>query len=30
MLYVFNNNSYTDLKTASKYVLVPGYAIQVN
>ena len=29
MLHMFNNNTYTDFRTASKHVLIPSYVIGV-
>ena len=29
VLHMFNNNTFTDLRTAYKYVLIPSYVIQV-
>ena len=29
MLHIFNNNTYTDFRTANKHVLIPSYVIQV-
>ena len=29
MLHMFNNNTYTDFRTAYKQVLIPSYVIQV-
>ena len=29
MLHMFNNNNYTDFRTAYKHVLIPNYVIQV-
>ena len=26
---MFNNNAYTDFRTACKYILIPSYVIQV-
>ena len=29
MLHIFNNNTYTDLRTVYKQVLIPSYVIRV-
>ena len=29
VLYMFNNNTYTDFRTAYKHVLIPSYVIQM-
>ena len=29
MLHMFNNNTYTDFRTAHKHVLIPSYVIRV-
>ena len=29
MLHMFNNNAYSDFRTAYKHVLIPGYVIRV-
>ena len=29
VLHMFNNNTYTDFRTAYKHVLIPSYVIQV-
>ena len=29
VLHMFNNNTFTDFRTAYKYVLIPSYVIQV-
>ena len=29
VLHTFNNNTYTDFRTAYKHVLIPSYIIQV-
>ena len=29
ILHMFNNNTYTDFRTAYKHILIPNYVIQV-